>query len=83
MPLPCIVQCPHCEQPCEIIELNCRIFRCGMYKHNYEQIPPHSSKEVCDELKKRDVIFGCGKPFLIPENPDPNAPIVAVICEYI
>ncbi len=62
---PIIVECPHCKQLCEIIELNCRIFRCGIFKSNNTQIPPHSSKEICDNLKARDLIFGCGKPFMV------------------
>ena len=53
-----IIQCPHCEQLTEIIELRCKIFRCGIYKKNYKQINPHLSKEKCDGLIH-------GKPFLI------------------
>ena len=32
------------------------------------QIPPHSSKIVCDELFNNGLIWGCGKPFQISEN---------------
>ena len=53
-----IIQCPHCEQLIEIIELRCKIFRCGIYKKNYKQINTHLSKEKCDGLIH-------GKPFLI------------------
>ena len=80
---PILIICPHCEQQSEILELNCRIFRCGIFKHNFEQIPPHSTKAVCDDLKARDLIFGCGKPFRILENEDKKAPLVPVICDYI
>ena len=79
-----IFKCPHCDQLIQVYknEVNCKIFRHGYYKNNFEQIPPHSSKEVCDELVKKDLIFGCGKPFIlnygetgIVENVD--------ICDYI
>ena len=48
------MECPHCK----IVEVNCAIFRCGIYK----QIPPHLSKE-CDAIV--DKIYGCGKPFCL------------------
>ena len=41
-----LVHCPHCQQLIEIVELNCRIFRCGVLKQTGEQhgwktfIPP-------------------------------------------
>jgi hypothetical protein len=82
-----LVLCPHCNQLIEIIELNCCIFRCGVYKHNSEQIPPHLSKQECDRLAEENQIFGCGKPFRIEQQPNPennNEPIFkANICDYI
>ena len=78
---PIVLECPHCKQMCEILELNCRIFRCGILKGNYTQIPPHSTKEVCDDLKARDLIFGCGKPFMVIDGPKKN--LVVVVCDYI
>jgi hypothetical protein len=60
-----IVQCPHCFQYIVIDELNCGIFRCGIKKDNFEQIPSHASKEECEYLKHNDLIYGCGKPFRI------------------
>ena len=60
-----IIQCPHCDQWIEIIELRCRIFRCGIYIKNQKQIDPHSSKKKCDDLVEKKLIYGCGKPFLI------------------
>ncbi len=59
------VECPHCSQMIEIIELNCRIFRCGIFKSNYKQIDPHLSKSDCMRLVADNCIFGCGKPFRI------------------
>ena len=33
-----IINCPHCNQCIEVIELNCKIFRCGVFKKNMKQI---------------------------------------------
>ena len=71
-------KCPHCNQEFEIVELNCRIFRCGILKQTYEQINPHLQKEICDMLVEKNLIFGCGKPFYI--NIKKN---VTEICDYI
>jgi hypothetical protein len=32
-------------------------------KHSGQQVDPHASKEVCDELAASGSIIGCGKPF--------------------
>jgi hypothetical protein len=61
------VECPHCSQTIEIIQLNCRIFRCGVYKTSFKQIDPHLSKSECTRLFDEKLIFGCGKPFRILE----------------
>ncbi len=60
-----IVACPHCEQLVEIMrnEVNCAIFRHGIYKANLKQMDPHAPKDVCDELVYQELIYGCGKPF--------------------
>ena len=58
-----IIKCPNCEISIEVLEINCRIFRCGVIKETMEQINPHSSKEECDQYVKNDLIYGCGKPF--------------------
>ena len=63
-----IVQCPHCKCYIEIIELNCRIFRCGILKSDFSQINPHLTKPECDTMKKEDKIYGCGKPFRVFQN---------------
>jgi hypothetical protein len=47
---PKYVQCPSCLIDIEIIELNCRIFRCGIMKSTNQQINPHLNKEECDKL---------------------------------
>ena len=80
-----IICCPHCSQPIEIIELNCRIFRCGIFKATFQQIDPHLCKEICEELVKTQRIYGCGKPFCIIDGKDPagNTILLSRICDYI
>ncbi len=74
------VSCPHCSVTIEILELNCKIFRCGVYKSSLTQIEPHLPKKECDYLAETDAIYGCGKPFCII-NDDP--PFVVNKCDYI
>jgi hypothetical protein len=76
-----IIECPHCKQTIEITEINCGIFRHGVYKETGEQIDPHMPKEGCHELVIKDLIYGCGRPFRIVESI--NSQIVVEICEYI
>lgn len=78
--MPFIVTCPHCVQSIEVLEVNCRIFRCGILKSNYTQINPHLSKVECDKLVNDDLIFGCGKPFELISD---NGLWKPVPCEYI
>lgn len=76
-----IILCPHCEQHIEILETNCCIFRCGIFKDTFTQINPHLHKQECDDLIKNAKIFGCGKPFqLIINNNNVYTPI---ICDYV
>ena len=77
---PFYVNCPHCNTVCEIVKLNCRIFRCGVYRNTMKQIHPHMTEDKCNELKNSGLIYGCSKPFRIDgdvENP------VITICKYI
>jgi hypothetical protein len=68
--------CPHCKEYVYIEELNCCIFRHGVYKSTYQQINPHMPKLECDKLKELDLIYGCGKPFKYQNNN-------IVECDYI
>ena len=70
-----IVKCPHCDEEILIEELNCCIFRHGVLK-NGRQIDPHASKELCEYYVTNNLIYGCGKPFIIKEN-------TALKCDYI
>lgn len=76
-----IIKCPHCDLMIQtyIKDFNCKIFRHGIFKHNYKQIDPHAPKNLCDEYKIKNLIFGCGKPYeLIQVDNKWNA----VKCEY-
>jgi hypothetical protein len=75
-----IVQCPHCQEYVEILEINCAIFRHAIFKVSGQPIDPHSSKEVCEQYIKEQVILGCGKPFRIIIKEEM---LVAEICDYI
>ncbi len=76
---PYVFNCPHCDGTIVVLrnELNCQIFRHGVYKNNLNiAIPPHTSKVECDRLIDNELIFGCGKPFRFDGT-------TATICDYI
>jgi hypothetical protein len=84
MTTPFVIECPHCRQLCEIVELNCCIFRCGIYKTDCKQIPPHLPKTECDALVSGELIFGCGKPFrIVVEGDTPEKKYLVQTCDYI
>ena len=61
-----ILNCPHCNHSLQIYkqEINCGIFRHGIYKDG-RQLDPHANKEVCDKFLMDGDNYGCGKPFRI------------------
>jgi len=75
-----IFKCPHCNDTIivNVNEVNCKIFRHGIYKTSYEQINQHLNKEECDRLYIGEEIYGCGKPFMLDIN---NMKVN--ICDYI
>jgi hypothetical protein len=75
-----IINCPHCSIPILIEELNCLIFRHGVFIKTNEQISPHASKLECDYYINNKLIFGCGKPFKIIKV---NNKLIPEICDYI
>lgn len=85
------VKCPHCNGLMEIDEINCAIFRHGYNKETGLQIPAHLEKKACDELIKKGLIYGCGKPFKVIPNPlysesrtdEANVKWIAEKCDYI
>lgn len=75
-----VIRCPHCQDEIVIEQVNCAIFRHGVFKDSLEQIPPHSRKEDCDEFVTNDKIYGCGKPFkLFFENEE----YIPRACDYV
>ena len=75
-----VVICPHCKESIIIEEINCAIFRHAVLKINNQQINPHSSKDICDSLIEKKLIYGCGKPFQLIKK---DNKLEAVICDYI
>jgi hypothetical protein len=75
------VTCPNCQEPILIEKLNCGIFRHGVIKKNGKQMEPHSNKELCEFLKEKDIIYGCGKPFRILQLS--NGDYLVETCGYI
>jgi hypothetical protein len=76
-----IITCPHCDDILIISELNCCIFRHGIYKNSNQQIDPHLSEKKCNILIKNDLIYGCGKPFQIIVQDDETW--IVKKCDYI
>ena len=74
------VTCPHCVCLVEIAEVNCAIFRHGIYKRGGEQVNPHASKEACDALAVTELIYGCGMPFKVVQE---EGCWKAVACDYV
>jgi len=73
-----ILECPNCKNLIQIFknEVNCKIFRHAVYKNNNEPINPHSGKQNIEELKRKDLIYGCGIPLKLEDKK-------LVICDYI
>ena len=76
------LECPHCKGFIEIYEaeINCAIFRHGIYKDSGVQMNPHASKEECDSAFIKGLIIGCGKPFRFIKN---NEEVLLETCDYI
>ena len=74
--------CPHCQGIIIVQEneLNCRIFRHGVF-HNGEPVPPHAPQAECERLIAENLIVGCGKPFQVVTQSDGSE--LAVVCDYI
>ncbi len=77
------VNCPSCGTTIEVIALNCRIFRCGVYKSNGEQVPPHHPKDECERLFAEGLIYGCGAAFRIREEVAEDGSLISEVCDYI
>lgn len=79
-----IKKCPHCHQDVILYrsEINCRIYRHGIFRSNLQQIDPHSSQEQCRNYVEQNLIYGCGKPFRVEFTID-NSDIYLSECDYI
>ena len=75
-----LVNCPACKDLIYIEQINCGIFRHGIFKHNMEQIPPHSNKEFIDNLIQTNNIIGCGQAFKLSY--DIDGKITAIFCSF-
>ena len=73
-----LVKCPNpkCDMVIMVEELNCAIFRCGVFKETFQQIPPHLSEIDCLDLIERKLIYGCATPFRVVNR-------TAEKCDYI
>jgi hypothetical protein len=78
-----VVVCPHCHLFVWIEEVNCAIFRHGVFRDTHAQVPPHASKAECDDLVARDLIIGCGKPFRVVNSINGTDSPSAIPCDYI
>ena len=81
-----IIKCPHCEEFVLIEKINCGIFRHGIIINTGNQMNPHETQQKCEELKNKNLIYGCGNPFRIKMkiNENQNEKIYfSEICEYI
>lgn len=58
-----IISCPHCQELIEIEQVNCCIFRHGVFKDTGKQVPPHAPKVLCDQWVLEGRVYGCCKPF--------------------
>ena len=74
------IVCPYsdCGQVFQVArgEENCRIFRCGVFKDTFDQIPQHACKAECDRLRHERLVYGCARPFILTPND------TTVACEY-
>jgi hypothetical protein len=78
------INCPHPDCGLLVVidprEINCAIFRHGVYKKTGRQMSPHAPKPYCDQVFAQGLIYGCGKPFKLLKL---DGKIVAVVCDYI
>jgi hypothetical protein len=67
--------CPKCFSALELVEINCGVFRCGIFKKSFESISPHATKGDIMEWLSQDLIYGCGTPLELIDGR-------LTICEY-
>jgi len=74
--------CPHCQDPFIVNskDINCGIFRHAVYKSNMKPINPHETQSKCEKLVRKELVYGCAKPFRITEK---DGIYTVDICDYI
>jgi hypothetical protein len=74
--------CPHCKEFLIVntSEINCGIFRHGVFKETNQQINPHETKANCDMYVEKNIVYGCAGPFAITKK---NGQYEISICDYI
>ena len=77
--------CPHCGGGIEVLrsQINCAIFRHGIFCSNGAQINQHLEKKICDCLTDGGKIYGCGRPFKIYPDIDSPCGWRIIKCDYI
>ena len=81
-----LFSCPHCELLICVKrnEINCGIFRHGVYIKSGLQINPHLCQRECEDLYNSNSIYGCGKPFRVSiNNNGGEVGVVLEKCDYI
>ena len=58
-----VYSCPYCQGGITIEQINCGIFRHGIYRSTGLQMNPHTPQQECERLVQQNVIWGCGRPF--------------------
>ena len=58
-------ECPHCKLLCQVPrnEIRCTIFRHAVFKKDMKFVPPHAPKSECEKWLKKNLVWGCTKPF--------------------
>lgn len=71
-----ILECPHCKGIIIVDpkQINCAIFRHGIFKSNGTQVNPHAPKSECDHLIATNQVNGCCKPFRMVKEIKQNTP---------
>jgi len=77
-----VLTCPHCQGTIIVHpgELNCRIFRHGVYRINGQPMSPHAPRAECERLVEQNLILGCGKPFRVEQREGVET---AIECDYL
>ena len=75
--------CPHCKDLVQVLrgDMNCQIFRHGVYRHSGQPLGPHTSEDKCRDVVNRGLVYGCAGPFRVRLTDDTTGTVET--CEYI